>query len=716
MDALLESGSQYSNVSLLSLHQPCLEKIVGYLDCNSLHSLLLTCRKLTSFSHLPSAWDSSVLYQRGIYLLLSCTFSFRVTSEHKISYILTKALDYTSFLTSVTPDKIIETWTRCGPVFGKLQSLINSYEEKEENGEPRQSCSLCHKFFTFELPSGKCLNLQYSAFFDGTWAYGDQEAVKVVFDQTTIIYNDQPRRGGLNWIRSYWQSEDSIEECDNLSCLNSIGKLLEEELGEVAPPGIDGELIKDFAKNFPDFDYCCRDDSHFKLEECNKVDEVSLEEQFLKKRKLVSHQVQENIMGSSDDDSLSSKATSCSQISECSQESESRTDTSQNLDQTHTVKSSNELFEELGGIHMDQRDIDIIICELANLISILILRNDSFHVKSLKTAFSHFNSVRRKLVSLGPHDDYTLAAELCKRLLFRADFDTISGSWNRRAFGDERVDCRIDFKLCGSHVLTFKASASETRDSHPNYYDQQVEFIIPELEINIIVHTERDMSDRDWSCLGPVTAEIQKCIDKDCPKGETGVPYPEWPRYFVVPGPKTVTNVFVATFFILLSKIDFAFDIDEVAEQCMADGNFFDKGSDSDFDPLTFDSLTFDSSDSDETDNSVADYPDDGSLSECVGREIDVEAEDSRQPSDPVHTKVDEELEISQVQPLSVQPYAESNSTDNDADEEFEVYYSDDSSISDIEIDPEELDDIIKDKERFEKCGFCSTYEDQIMN
>ena len=87
----------------------------------------------------------------------------------------------------------------------------------------------------------------------------------------------------------YWQTDDLVEAPGDMNCLNSIGKLIEEETGEVAPSGIDGELIKEFAEKFPHFPFYLYGHrvTNFKNQESNRLDEVSLRAQLIKKRQFV---------------------------------------------------------------------------------------------------------------------------------------------------------------------------------------------------------------------------------------------------------------------------------------------------------------------------------------------------------------------------------------------------------------------------------------------
>ena len=274
-------------------------------------------------------------------------------------------------------------------------------------------------------------------------------------------------------------------------------------------------------------------------------------------------------------------------------------------------------------------------------------------------------------------------------------FDTFSGSWYPRNLGGEfeYVKCKMNFKLCGPHVLSIEARSP--RQAGKGYSSiQELKFNIPSLNVNL-TYTHCSNVD-DLSCLGPVTTEIQKCIDIDCPKVETGVPYPEWPKYFVVPGPNNkITDKFVAVFFILVSPTNCDFYIEGI--ECMADKNFFDSCSDSDFDPLTFED-----SDSDETGDNNPDFPDRDVLSDSVDTEMHAEATDSKQLTDIVHNEGADKLGIFQLKAISGRQETESGSSDNESVEEFEVFYSDGSSINDIEIDSEELKDIIKEKEQID--------------
>ena len=647
-----------------------------------------------------------MLYRRGIHLLLRCAFSLKNskkrqenTDEFQLSGtlrdILSKAQDCSKFLSSVTPPKITRTWNTCGPVFGTLHSLVSLYEEKREDGDPRPLCSMRHKFITFQLPSGKHLEIQYSRFFDGTWAYGNQEALKAVIDETKAIYNDRPGAGVLNWRSGNWKRDDKVAEAADVNCLNSIGKLLEEEIGEVAPSGLDGELIKEFAEGFPHFRYCSDKATNFENEEFNRLDKVSLRAQCIKKRQFVVSKVLKSMrkgIGTGERPFL--EAENSSEASECSPEDDSTTLVSQNMSEAGELSAETLGDDEKSGRNECLDETAKVIREFAELVSILTMRGDSIRLKALTTAFGRFEAIEYNLRSLKPRGEFTIATKLFQSLLRRVKFDTFSGSWGPLDIADKYIECKMDFKLCSPYVLSFKSSSSTDGNSYPCY---ELEFNIPSLNVNLTYsfeNAERNKSGHDLSCLGPVTAEIQKCIDIDCPKVETGVPYPEWPRYFVVPGPNNkITDKFVAAFFISLSEIDYAFPNEGMDEECMADENFFDSCSDSDFDPLTFED-----SDSDETgDNN--DFPDRGVLSDSVDTEMHTEATDSKQLTDIVHNEGADKLGIFQLKAISGQHETESSSSDSESEEEFEVFYSDDSSISDIEIDPEELNDIMKDKE-----------------
>ena len=127
-DQNLVSDTELSTVNLVSLDQLCLEKIVSYLDFDSILSLLLTCKKLSSLlSYLPiTTWNNSVLYRKGIYLLHGIVFSDAHDEQlmTNVTELMTKVRDQSLPLSSITPLRIIQTWNTFGPVLGKLQSFV----------------------------------------------------------------------------------------------------------------------------------------------------------------------------------------------------------------------------------------------------------------------------------------------------------------------------------------------------------------------------------------------------------------------------------------------------------------------------------------------------------------------------------------------------------------------------------------------------------------
>ena len=403
MDTHLENGSERSNVSLILLDQPALGKIINYLDCKSFHSLLLTCRKLSSFVYFPETWNNNVLCRRGRYLLDHCLFSTKNSKRRKtdaggidplklnIMDILQKALDCCSFLGSIVPSQITYTWDTWGPVFGKLHSLVLSHKYIDEYGVPRAACGMDHIFITLELPSGKQLQLLYSNFFDGIGEHEEEEAIKAAIGSVPIIYNTQSSGGVLNSQSSYWRGviqDDGKAPSDDLDCLNSICRILEEEIGEVSPDGINGGLIKEFVKIFPRF-YELFGSSQgvksFKDKESNILDKVSLKAQYLKKRQLVMSNFKKDINLNSSD----SEGKHLSQSSEFAAEDNTNTvrpvKQGESCESLKTTKSLAERFQVVGGTSGKQQE-DMAIQEFANLVSILTGRRARCQLSNLETA------------------------------------------------------------------------------------------------------------------------------------------------------------------------------------------------------------------------------------------------------------------------------------------------------------------------------------------
>ena len=577
----LASGSLPSGVNFLSLPQSCLEQIMRYMDHDSFHSVLLTCKKLSSFSYSPSACCSSLLYRRGIYHLLRCFFSVTKTAAAdscesqlltKVTDILAKALDWSNFLSSVSLSKIIETWETEGPVFGKLHSLVSFYDIKEENGEPGPLCTMNHKFMTFDLPSGKQLEVQLSMFDDFSAIHGSQEALQAVTGPVCIVYDHDDRDEGksmLNRRSLYWRNSDKVidSRSDDLNCLNPIGRLIEKEFDEIAPSGIKGELLREFVVTFPNVELVsCYEDITFKNEEFNKLDKLSLKQQYLNKRKLVFSRFWKDVeMSSIYQDSPLTQGEQFIPTPECTSKGNIGTLAPEKQDETNRAKLSPEGTEELEETneHGRQYGADKLLSEFANLAYILMAREDCARLATLHAAVSHFQTIKNKLNSSNLQRKNAVATNLFQNLLFRVNFDSILSYWGPGDIANKWVYVKVDFKLCGPHVLSFIATSHidlPFGEDNPFYYDQTVEFDIPTLN----THVDYSFEDtEDLSYLGPVTAEIQKCVDKDCP----GI---------------KVTDAFVVMFFILVLGKEDALDVRKL-ENCLADEIFLKKScSDSD--------------------------------------------------------------------------------------------------------------------------------------
>ena len=705
------SDYAFGSVNLLSLDQLCLERIVTYLDCASFHSMLLTCKKLSSFlAALPiRSWNNGLLYRRGIYLLLHIVFPHCHDKQLMTNIIdtLTKALDGSHLLTSVAPSRIIETWNTFGPVLGKLHSLVILHRIKEEPW-PEQTYRYFHRYVTLELPSGKHLDLQQSFFRNFVDPRDNRTALRAVIDSTSASYYYQSDnscfRDSDNWYWHFGEPGDS-EDC---TCLNPIGSLLQEEVGEVVPSGIDGESIKALLLcipllQFPGLQRPGDDGSNtleelilkrFRNEQLNKMVEVELKAQYLKKQQTIARDIRKILrVNSGDGDCAFQEEKSSCQTAERTLGGFS-TISFQKQDDADS-ESSGGRFQEFGGTTgsegSDSRSKEI--CEFIDLVSVLALRGDCIRLKCMNSAFGYFQAMKDKLSLTKDH-------ELFQSLLCRVNFDTIEGPWNE--YGEQ--DFSVDFKLCGPHILSFNIIYYESRwGSQSSVF---LRFHIPTLNINVqhtIKRSETNELLQGLSCLSPITAEIQKCIDRDCQKGQIIVPYPEWPRYFIVPGPRNkVTNAFVATFFVLLSGITALY----VDEQCMAEEFFIDNSSGSDYEPLTIDDSSSDETDENSVNISSCYLPRNGANTETC-----VSSGDARPLNDPA--EANNMLKSSPIECPGLQVGFGDNLSSMEAGKNFEVYYGDD---SDIEIDPEELDDLLKDEQNFRTCEFDSKHKDDVMD
>ena len=564
---ILVCDSEFSKANFLSLDQPCLEKIISYLDSASFHSLLLTCKQLSSLLPYTSSktWSNCLLYRKGLHLLQYFVFTMKRSNQRQddtvdqqlfayMSDILTKAIDGSNLLKSVTPKKITEIWNRSCPLMGRLHSLVISYEDREDKDWLTSSKNFAHKFITLELPSGRHLKLWECSYKDGTWVYDDTMAVKAVLDSHSIIYNENPNNSVFRTDSCLWQGDDEAEESDDISCLNLIGNILEKEIGEVDPSGIDGELIIDFLHYFPRSldQYSCS--KRLKNEESNKLDLVSLTAQYLKKQKRIWREFRNNLKLDICGSSIPFlPVNNCSQTSECRPEGNSSRYTCKKQDETDEA-SSCQMPRGKGG-NERQDSLGEAVSEFGNILSILMVRGDHARLKALNTAFKRFKAISHKLNLVKLQGEDKMDEELFRCLLFRVNFGSISGNWSNGLLMPRYVECKMDLKLCGPHVISFSLF---------NY--ESVYFTIPSL--NTSVRYKLDNNENDFSWLSSVTTEIQKCIDKDCPIRQCNQPHHECPKCLLVPGGrKKVTDEFVVAFFISVTDIHDVFDINQLKGQ-----------------------------------------------------------------------------------------------------------------------------------------------------
>ena len=310
-------------------------------------------------------------------------------------------------------------------------------------------------------------------------------------------------------------------------------------------------------------------DKRFKREESNKLDEVSLKVHHVKKQQRIVREIKKNLTMDSDDANPFQQEKDSIQISEGTLEGDRRTLLC--LKQNDIENLSVEKFKEFEGTgeKEQQKYKGKTIHEFADLVSILTLRRDCARLKWLNTALCYFESSKSNfnskiyLQSIENKLFSTIVKKSFQSLLFRVEFNTISGPWNE--YGEEVFSA--DFKLCGPHVLPFCifydvpawGSTSVSLRFHIPTFGLGVEYVYK--------HTETDDLSQALTCLSPITAEIQKCLDRDCQKVQSGVPYPEQLRYSAVPGQSKKNHGCVCCDILhILSGIT-ALDL---ADQCMA--------------------------------------------------------------------------------------------------------------------------------------------------
>ena len=595
-------------MDLVSLDQPCLERIVRYLDYGSFHSLLLTCKRFHSLLDSFLVWNNSILYQKAIYLLhrfILCAENMKKERGdvcHQrllatLSDIVTKALRCNEILKAVIPSKIIETWNKCGPVFGKLHSLVDFHEKKEETSEQFEgpwggtftSCVITHRFTKFALPSGKDLEILYSEFVDGSRTLPYEEATRVAIGTCRRIFYYANNEEEFLKSSTYWKSRtrfdgDGVTQSRDLEYLDPLGKALEEEIGETEKLRIDGHILKLFGLGFPHFPHtslCTNlngEVMEFKNKEANILNEEIITVQYLEKRK-------RTIEGFRNDsriecsDGLGALLTKdyISQYFECSaKDSDNRlvsprchSECSKNRNRT---KLSNKNIPESSENSEEERQAIAgkKLSELVDIVLILIAREDFHRIKGLNTAFCRFKAVASTLAEI--RSTAPVTAHLFRLLLPRANFDRFSGNYGSGplsiAYGE--VDCDMQFTLCGSHILFIRTEAFTHGNDSIDFYPQSVEFRVPALDIQVIFRWKERQAEEgeNLSRLSAITEEIQKCIEKDDLKEFTRALYPGCQRHQAVDVPEyKITDDFVVAFFVSLSEISYAFHIGSMEDK-----------------------------------------------------------------------------------------------------------------------------------------------------
>ena len=292
-----------SNFSLLDLDNLILIKIIGYLDCFCLRSVLLSCQRLYYLACDRSTWSVLALRKRILHLLLLChahdsadKYQIRVGVNQLLrdSILL---LDTSRALRKSEVDRI---WAALGPVAGKLFSCLSKVYTKQrvvyEDDRPDRVV-FCH-YSVYGLRSGRNLQLSFQRLTDiNCQPTGFESVGQIVVSCGTslkIFYKKRKQSADFeedlqNLFGSSFFAAKKIV-CHDVKCLMPLIEILQDEFGSTEPP-ISLEFLKGYLEYLSSNQNCFFQKCYFQAPVLNEpVNYKSLQSTFsTRKRALTNH-------------------------------------------------------------------------------------------------------------------------------------------------------------------------------------------------------------------------------------------------------------------------------------------------------------------------------------------------------------------------------------------------------------------------------------------
>ena len=240
-------SSSHENTTILMLDDYALGKVTSYLDTKSLHSVMLTCKRMNEVASNCQNWSRSTLFLKALYLLRNVLF-FQVDDREipalKDALIESKKLK--EKFEVMTVGKVSDIWSRYGSEVAKLYCMIRDYNRRRSihsNGK-----QIINRWLTVELPSGKTLLLRYQQVLDMNKVFQVSEEFHVTVKENNIpIYNSHP---------PHCHASLAVKREDPTS-IQQIVELLNNEL-EFTSRALSWEFLKRFTKTISPL-WCDRD-------------------------------------------------------------------------------------------------------------------------------------------------------------------------------------------------------------------------------------------------------------------------------------------------------------------------------------------------------------------------------------------------------------------------------------------------------------------------
>ena len=444
--------------SILSLTDDCLLKILSFLDDPYVfHSFILTCQR---FYHV-SKNANSVLPLKLLKSKAENYVKRYIVGEGK-SYdkycclvdLLRRLSHLSASRRSLTYDKVVKAWQRCGPVVAKLLTWFRSAESSREEGEPRATCYTESGKFTLQLPScAKKMAIETSHFGD----YGHNYDRELTICVSCEDLNAKSERFSSYHPEDYmYMVEEEIDGVEK--SMKGVIEVLQKELGDTVPP-INGRFFIWFCFFFPNV---------------SSLDE----EQRLRFK----------------DESRNTKPTTASVMSAIHQ-------FHKNLESENSVQKL--LSEWEAG---EQRD---------SIYGKLLV--ESFHLLALRSEAGVFDALQKdaeKFFDIA--NEYSLK-KLPRQLLLQLILRTslVTSDFNAGSIADKYVQSKIQFKCIGGNSIQVFGGMRGDGASYPTWHEIHLKFTLPDGKVIKLKAGEKPL---EIEKLSPVTELVKKSISRGIPE------------------------------------------------------------------------------------------------------------------------------------------------------------------------------------------------------